>query len=340
MKTVFVVDDNDTNLLIAETLLGNIYNVITVPSAAKMFKLLEKYSPDIILLDIEMPEINGFQALQILKSSVSWSKIPVIFVTGHNDPKIEALGLEMGAVDFISKPLSAPVLKNRMKIHLDVDTIISERTSQLNKLQNSVISVLADMVENRNKGTKGHSERTSRFIKLLLDGMKSSKVYTDEIHGWDEDKIIFSARMHDLGKISINDKIVNKPGKLSDEEFEIMKTHARKGEEIIDIIIEQTGDAEILQNAKLFAGHHHERWDGKGYPRGLKETEIPLHGRLMAIVDGYDALVSDKPYKKAFTHNEAVQTIMNNSGTSYDPKIVEVFENVKDKFEETANYAA
>jgi putative two-component system response regulator len=217
------------------------------------------------------------------------------------------------------------VLINRIKTHLDIDEIIRERTAKLHGLQNSIVAVLADMVETRDKGTGGHIERTSVYIKILIKEMKERGLYTDEMRGWDVDKIISSARMHDLGKISITDIIVNKPGKLTDDEYEVMKGHAREGERIIDEIISRTGEGDFLLNAKLFAGTHHERWDGKGYPRGLKETEIPLQGRIMAIVDVYDALVSERPYKKAFSEEEAINIIMQNSGTHFDPKIAELF---------------
>ena len=330
LKTIFVVDDSDTNLSMAEAVLDDQYRVMTMPSAQKMFALLEKVIPDLILLDIEMPGMDGFDALKRLKAENSWSGIPVMFLTGRNDAEVEARGFEMGAIDFITKPFSAPVLLNRIKTHLDIDKIIRERTSQLNRLQNSILAVLADMVENRDKGTGGHIERTSIYIKILIDEMKTRGVYTDEMEGWDVEKMISSARMHDLGKISITDIIVNKPGKLTDDEYEIMKSHAVEGERIIDEIISRTGEGDFLRNAKLFAGTHHERWDGKGYPRGLKGTEIPLQGRIMAIVDVYDALVSERPYKEAFPDDEAVRIIMENSGTQFDPKIAEIFFEVKD----------
>ena len=332
MKTIFVIDDSDTNLSTAEAVLEDQYCVMTMPSAAKMFDLLDKISPDLILLDIEMPEMDGFQALAKLKSVNHISEIPVMFLTGRNDANVEAKGFEMGAVDFVTKPFSAPVLLNRIKTHLDIDEVIRERTSQLNRLQNSIVSVLADMVENRDKGTGGHIERTSMYIKILIDEIKARGVYAEELNKWDDEKIISSARMHDLGKISISDLIINKPGKLSVEEYELMKTHAMEGERIIDKIISRTGEIEFLRNARLFAGTHHERWDGKGYPRGLKGEEIPLQGRIMAIVDVYDALVSERPYKSAFSSEEAVNMIMENAGTQYDPKIAEVFLKVTDLF--------
>jgi len=330
LKTIFVVDDSDTNLSMAEAVLDDRYRVMTMPSAQKMFALLEKVTPDLILLDIEMPVMDGFEALEKLKADSSWIGIPVMFLTGRNDAEVEARGFEMGAVDFITKPFSAPVLLNRIKTHLDIDKIIRERTTQLSRLQNSIIAVLADMVENRDKGTGRHIERTSIYIKILINEMKARGVYTDEMAGWDVERMISSARMHDLGKISITDVIVNKPGKLTEDEYEIMKSHAFEGERIIDEIIARTGEGDFLRNAKLFAGSHHERWDGKGYPRGLRETEIPLQGRIMAIVDVYDALVSERPYKKAFTDDEAVKTIMESSGTHFDPKIAEIFFEVKD----------
>jgi len=334
MKTIFVVDDSDTNLSMAEAVLEDQYRVMTMPSAFKMLAMLERLIPDLILLDIEMPEMDGFEALKKIKSDIRWTHIPVMFLTGRNDSEVEARGLEMGAVDFVTKPFSALVLINRIQTHLDIDNIIRVRTNQLHRLQNSIVAVLADMVENRDKGTGGHIERTSKYIKVLINEMKRREVYADEIRDWDVEKIISSARMHDLGKISISDIIVNKPGKLTEEEFEIMKSHSEEGERIIDEIISRTGEGEFLRNAKLFAGSHHERWDGQGYPRGLKGEEIPLQGRIMAIVDVYDALVSERPYKKAFSDAEAIDIIMKNSGTHFDPKIADVFYESKDLIKE------
>jgi putative two-component system response regulator len=332
IKTIFVVDDSDTNLSMAEVALEEQYRVMTMPSAAKMFTLLQKVIPDLILLDIEMPVMDGFEALKKLKAETSWMDIPVIFLTGRTDADVEVRGFELGAVDFVTKPFSAPVLLNRIKTHLDIDKIIRERTAQLNRLQNSIVSVLANIVESRDKGTGGHIERTSAYIKILINEMMKHGLYLNEICDWDMEKIISSARMHDLGKISITDMIINKPGRLTEEEYEIIKTHALEGERIIDEIIAQTGEGDFLRNARLFAGCHHERWDGKGYPHGLKENQIPLQGRIMAIVDVYDALVSERPYKRAFSNEEAVKIIMESAGTHYDPKIADVFFKARELF--------
>jgi putative two-component system response regulator len=194
------------------------------------------------------------------------------------------------------------------------------------------VSVLASVVENRNNINSGHIERTSEYVKILINEMKVRGIYSEEMSDWNVEKVSLSARMHDLGKISVTDLIVNKPGKLTNDEYEIMKTHVLNGERIIDEIIAETGEGDYLHNAKLFAGFHHERWDGKGYPYGLKGTDIPLQGRIMAIVDVYDAITTERPYQKAFTDEEAVQLIMDNAGTRYDPEIAKIFYEVKDQF--------
>ena len=339
-KTVFVVDDNDTNLSMAKDALKDQYRIMTLPSAAKMFAMLEKITPDLILLDIEMPEIDGFEALRRLKGNSAQAHIPVVFLTNMTDTAVEVRGFQMGVIDFITKPFSAPVLANRIKTHLDIDEIIRERTSQLHQktvqlqtLQNAIIFSFADMVENRDQGTGGHVERTATYIKILADAMAERGIYAGEIEALDMELFVSSARLHDVGKIAISDLILNKPGKLTDEEYSVMKTHALQGEHVIDQIASRTDDVVFLRNAKLFAGSHHERWDGKGYPRGLSGANIPLQGRIMAIVDVYDALASERPYKKPFTHEEAVRIIMEGTGTQFDPLIAGVFYGVRDLFE-------
>ena len=336
-KVIFVVDDNDTNLAAAKEALKGNYRVMTLPSASKMFAMIEKLTPDLILLDIEMPEMDGFETLNHLKESKT--DIPVIFLTSLIDAEVEARGFQLGVIDFITKPFSAPVLINRIKTHLEIDELIRERTSQLQKkttqlenLQNAIIFGFADLVENRDEETGGHVERTSKYIKVLLEALFERDIYKDEIIKLNRDLFVSSARLHDVGKIAISDLILNKPGKLSDEEFMIMKTHTNEGEHAIDQIASRTEDVEFLNNAKLFAGCHHERWDGKGYPHGLSGTDIPLQGRLMAIVDVYDALMSERPYKKPFTEEDTIRIIMENSGTQFDPLVVQVFYEIRDQF--------
>jgi len=339
LKTIFVVDDNDVNLSIAAKALSGQYRVFTLPSASGMFELLNNIVPDMILLDILMPDMDGFEAMRLLKSDVRYSSILVLFLSSQNDAETEAHGFEIGAVDFISKPFSEPVLLNRIKTHLDIEELIRERTAtlqrrtvKLQRLQNSMVSILANMVENRDKYTGRHIERTMEYIKILLDAMLKRGVYSGEISYWDFEEVVSSARLHDIGKITITDVILNKPGKLTQDEYQLMKSHAIEGEKIIDNIIVESGNEVFLKNAKLFAGYHHEWWDGNGYPHGLKGADIPLQGRIMAVVDVYDALKSERSYKSAFTHEKSVQIIKESSGSHFDPKIVDVFLEVSDLF--------
>jgi len=334
-KTIFVVDDNVTNLTMAEDVLADQYRVIALSSAAKMFKALEKFRPDLILLDVEMPEMSGFEAMERLKASDEYAEIPVIFLTGRTDTASEVRGIKLGAVDFILKPFSEPVLVNRIKNHMNIDELIRERTAQLVerteqlvRLQNGIVFAMADLVENRDQNTGGHIDRTAVYMKTLIEAMFAEGVDADEMRGWDLDSVVSSARLHDIGKVSIPDAVLNKPGKLTDEEFDIMKAHAIEGGRIIDNVIGRTGEAEFLHNAKMIAVYHHERWNGTGYPYGLKETETPLQARIMAIIDVYDALVSERPYKKAFTHEDAVRIIMEDAGRHFDPFIADVFHKV------------
>jgi len=331
MKTIFAVDDSDTNLSIVKKALENHYRIYTMPSAAKMFAFLRKITPDLILLDIEMPDMDGSEALQMLKSDPLYADIPVIFLTSFTDDEIEASGFELGVVDFVTKPFSSHVLLNRIKTHLDIDELIRERTARIRRMQNGIVKVLADVVEERDKETGGHNDRTAAYVKILIEGMIENGVYADQMKNWDMEKVVPAARLHDLGKIHVKDAILNKPGKLTPDEYEQIKVHTTEGARIIDRMIGQIGEEEYLSNAKLFAEYHHERWDGKGYPHGLKETDIPLQGRILAIVDVYDAIVSKRSYKEPATDEEAAGIIAAESGKAFDPKIVEVFLKVKDK---------
>jgi putative two-component system response regulator len=339
LKSVFIVDDNDVNLIAAEKALAKHYNVFTLQSAFNMFELLENVIPDLILLDIIMPELNGLEAMARLKTDDRYLNIPVIFLTSKKDEETEIQGFELGAVDFISKPFSEAVLKNRVRIHLEIDDVIRDRmamyqmqTERLQKVKNSMVSVLAEMLESRDKTTGGHIERTSEYLRLLVNSMIERGIYADEAKSWDIDLVVTSARLHDVGKIAVSDLILNKPEKLTTGEFETMKIHAAEGERIIKKIVNQAGDEDFLHFAGLFAGYHHERWDGQGYPHGLKGEEIPLQGRIMAIVDVYDALSSERPYKPALSNEQVVNIIMEGRGKQFDPLIVDLFYEIKELF--------
>ncbi|MDR0502080.1 MAG: response regulator [Treponema sp.] len=333
MKIVFIVDDNNVNLAAADDVLSGYYRVFTLPSASDMFDLLHDIKPDLILLDILMPEMNGFETLKVLKSSSEYADIPVIFLTSRNDSVTESLGFEKGAVDFITKPFSGPVLLNRIKTHLNIEDIIYERTSSLKKLKNGIVSVLAGIVENRDKWTGGHIERMSGYISLFLESIRADELYKDETENMDYETLISASRLHDIGKIVVTDAILNKRDNLTIEEIEVIKTHASEGERIIEEITHTAGDEAFLQCSRYFVGYHHERWDGSGYPYGLKGKDIPLPGRIMAIADVYDALVTERPYKLAFSHNEAVEIISNSSGVHFDPCLVKIFLKLEKEFE-------
>ncbi len=339
-RTIFVVDDNDTNLVSIAEALEQHYRIITIPSAMKLFSLLDKLTPSLILLDVEMPGIDGYEAIKRLKENPAHADIPVIFLTGFNDSDSEARGIELGAADFITKPFSKTVLLNRLENHLNLDEKIRERTAQLHErtkqlflLHNGIVFTLADLVESRDANTGGHIERTTDYLKIVTDAMTLNGVYADETRSWNMESFVSSARLHDLGKILVSDSILNKPGPLTKEEFQIMKSHPTEGKRIISQLIFRTGESEFLLNAQLTAAYHHERWDGGGYPYGIKGAEIPLQGRIMAIVDVYDALTSDRPYKKAFTSAQAYRIITEESGKHFDPKIVGVFESVRYQIE-------
>lgn len=332
MKTIFIVDDNYTNLTAAKTALDGIYKTFALSSAARMFKLAEKIIPDLILLDIDMPEMDGFEAMQLLRLDKTLKAVPVIFLTSRNDAEAELRGFEMGALDFINKPFSPPVLIRRIETHIEKDKLIKESQQALRDMHNATISIIASMVENKDKVTGEHIERTQAYMELIVSELVNVGSYLDEISKWDLSQLLPAAQLHDVGKISVSDVILNKPDKLTEEEFNLIKSHCDVGEKIIDHIINKTKENEFLLHAKKFAGYHHEKWDGTGYPRGLAGEDIPLEGRIMAVVDVYDALVSERPYKTPYEHEQAVEIIRKSSGTHFDPKIVDAFSNVAEDF--------
>jgi putative two-component system response regulator len=356
-KKIIFVDDQTSNLMIGRNVLSAEYDVFTVPSARKMFELMEKVAPDLILLDVEMPDMNGYQTIESLKSEPKFKEIPVIFLTAKSDAVSELQGLNLGAIDYIAKPFSPPLLLKRIEVHLllleqkkqlesqkkqleayntNLEEIVKEKTRTIVELQNAVLETVAELVEARDDVTGGHIERTQSYLKILFDGLKEARLYSEEIKDWDVDMVVQSAQLHDVGKISVNENILNKPGKLTAEEFDEIKKHTLIGGRIIEHIQGRTSDHKFLEFTKTMAVSHHERWDGTGYPHGLKGADIPLEGRLMSIVDVYDALVSERPYKKAFSHEEAVTIITEGRGTQFDPNLVDLFLSEQDKFAATA----
>jgi len=356
-KTIFLVDDDLTNLTVGRNALDGHYDVLTLNSGARLVKMLEKNIPDLILLDVEMPEMNGYDTIKAIKSNPETAAIPVIFLTAKSDDSSELEGLSLGAVDYIIKPFSAPLLLKRIELHLLVESqkielqsqkqelirfnsnlqeMVKAKTQTVVELQDALLKTMAELVECRDDITGGHIERTQSYLGTLLDAMREQGLYMDEMAAWDIKLVLQSAQLHDVGKIAIKDGILNKPGKLTAEEFEEIKKHTTFGGTVIDKIKESTTEQAFLEYAGIFALTHHEKWDGTGYPRGLKGEEIPLLGRIMAIADVYDALVSDRPYKKAFTHDDAVKIIMDGKGTHFDPALTDLFFSVADEFDKTS----
>jgi putative two-component system response regulator len=286
-----------------------------------------------------MPEMSGYEAIKILKSKPQTADIPVIFLTSKSDPHSELEGFIQGAVDYVSKPFSPQLLLKRVDVHVLVESQkkelqhyaetlekrVSEKTQEVVQLQSAVLRAMANLVESRDDVTGGHVERTERFLKIMLEEMIKQKTYQDILENWNLNIILKSAQLHDVGKIHIRDSILLKPGALTDEEWEEMKKHTTFGENVIKKIQEDAKESEFLTHAKTMAGTHHERWDGSGYPYGMAGSNIPLEGRLMAIVDVYDALISERPYKKPFSVEQAMHIIKSESGTQFDPALVEVF---------------
>ena len=347
-KLVILVDDNPTNLRAGINVLAERYRVSTAPSAQKMLSLLEANLPALILLDIDMPEMSGYEAIGILKSQPRTKDIPVIFLTAKTESDDEIMGLSLGAIDYITKPFQPALLLKRIEVHLLVEDqrkelqyfndnlqkMVGEKTQGILDLQDAMLKMMAELVEGRDDITGGHIERTKLGIKTMLEEIEKAGLYREETKGWDASLLLQSCQLHDVGKISISDIILKKPGKLTAEEFADMKRHAGFGIEIIEKVEALVKESDFLKYAKIFAASHHERWDGSGYPDGLRGSAIPLLGRIMAIADVYDALTSVRPYKKPYTHEEAVKIISAGSGAQFDPVLVDVFTRTAEKFKE------
>lgn len=345
-KIIMLVDDSNFNLTIGKDVLKDKYDVYTLHSGGELLHVIQKKIPDLILLDIEMPGMNGYDVIKKLKKNRLTMDIPVIFLTTLADNQNELKGLSLGAVDYIMKPFSPKLLLKRIETHLlvseqqkemkyynkNLQKIIYEKTKDIYKLQNALLKTVTEMVEFRDDITGGHIERTQDYIKLLLRKMISRGIYKDITMEWSLNFLLQSSQLHDVGKIGIPDSILMKPGKLTEEEYNTMKTHTTLGVSILEKIECTTNEHDFFKYAKIFAGTHHEKWNGTGYPNGLKGEEIPLQGRLMAIADVYDALISERPYKEPFDHEVAVEIIKKGSGTDFDPVLVELFMEFSDEF--------
>jgi putative two-component system response regulator len=340
IPTVLVVDDVEMNLLILEEILKDSYRIITAGNGKEALEILyhAPILPKIILLDVFMPEMNGYEMLNVMKTNDSLKRIPVIFIT-TSDSESEALSA--GAVDFISKPFQPEIVKLRVMNQIELknysdslEEMVAEKAAEITSTLDNMLQAMANIIEYRNLESGSHVKRTQLFSKALIDHvMGSSFPYTDELRSLEPDVIVKSVALHDVGKIGIPDKILLKPGKLDPEEFEIMKTHTTIGKNIIESILTHS-DAIYLKHCRDICYCHHERFDGQGYPRSLKEYDIPLSARIVSLVDVYDALVSARVYKSAFSYGDAIDIIAGGRGTQFDPFLTDAVVEIQDVFKE------
>ena len=336
-KTILMIDDVKLNLATARAVLQDEYILFEALSAEEGFEILENTIPDLILLDIVMPEMDGYEMIQKLKASRRLRKIPVIFLTAETDPKSEVKGFDLGAVDFIVKPFVDVVMKRRIATQLELsayqqslEELVEQKVEENEKLQHMLSAGFAELVESRDGVTGGHVKNTSiyfeAFVKYLRDVPKYKEEVTDEFIKLS----IRSAPLHDIGKIGIDDIVLRKETSLEKGEMDYMKTHSELGGATFHKIRKIFIENEFLKIAEHMALYHHERWDGNGYPMGLQGEDIPLEARIMSIVDVYDALTSKRPYKEPFSHEKACAIIVSGKGTQFDPDLVEEFIKAED----------
>jgi putative two-component system response regulator len=313
---VLIIDDAPESIDVLRGVLGAEYRVRAAIRGSVGLDLAQSSPPDLILLDVMMPEIDGHEVCRRLKANPVTAKIPVIFVTTLSDAASESRGLELGAVDYVTKPYVPSLVRSRVRTHvalhrqsLALEGLVRERTAELLETRLEIIRRLGRAAEYRDNETGMHVLRMSHMARLVGLRMGMSEEQADII--------LQAAPMHDVGKIGIPDRILLKPGPLDADEWAIMKTHPVIGAEII-------GDhaSDLMQTARVIALGHHERWDGRGYPRGLGGEDIPRVVRVVAIVDVFDALLSVRPYKRAWTIDEALDKVKSESGHHFEPACV------------------
>lgn len=340
-KCILMVDDVALNHAMAKDVLESDYNLLFASSADEGFSVLEHTIPDLILLDLVMPEMNGMEMLQILKKTAIYQSIPVIFLTASTSPEAEVEGFTNGIVDYITKPFVPAVMKKRIETQIELaeyerklEEKVEKKVAEMERMYDLIATSFAGLVESRDGVTGGHLKNTSIYFSAFISHLKSLPEYRKELIPSVVKKAVRSAPLHDVGKIAIKDSVLQKPASLSEAEFNQMKYHAVVGGEIFDFLEERIPDKEFAHIAGQIARYHHERYDGSGYPYGIKGDEIPLVARIMSIVDVYDALTSKRPYKEMFPHEKALALIAKGSGTQFDPRLVEHFMNISNIIKE------
>ncbi|MEW9796622.1 response regulator [Alteromonas sp. CYL-A6] len=306
--TILLVDDEPVNLRVLRQLLDKDYNLVFAKNGEEALRLAHDQAPDLILMDVMMPGLTGFETCQRLKADDATRSIPVIFVTALSDEHDEAEGFNVGGVDYITKPISAPVVRARVKTHLSL-----VQSDELKRTRLQVVQRLGRASEYKDNETGMHVLRMSHYSRILALG-----------YGFSEEQaeiLLHAAPMHDIGKIGIPDSIMLKPGKLTDDEFAVMKTHPQIGAEIIGEC-----DSDLLVIAKSVALTHHEKWDGSGYPNGLAGEDIPIEGRIVAVADVFDALTSKRPYKEAWSVEKTMEFMRSQRGKHFEPRLIDLLD--------------
>ena len=349
---VLVVDDTPENLSLMNQLLQDLYQVKVAPGGARALKIARSGAPpDLILLDIMMPEMDGYAVCRELKSDPQTKDIPVIFLTAMADEADEEMGLGLGAVDYITKPINAPILRARVHAHLQLKAAadflrdrsaylaqeVARRTAEVRDVQDATILMMSSLAETRDNETGNHIQRTQRYVRVLAEALRTHPRFAATLDDATIELLYKSAPLHDIGKVGIPDRILLKPGRLTPEEFEIMKQHTTMGRDAIAQAEARLGrSVPFLALAKEIAYAHQEKWDGSGYPLGLRGDAIPISARLMAVADVYDALISKRVYKAAMTHEQAAALISEGRERHFDPDVTDAFLAVQEQFRDIA----
>lgn len=338
-QRVLIVDDEPFNVKVLVDLLRPYYRLQVARDGAQALALLaEDPLPDLILLDWMMPGMDGLEVCIRLKADARTRDLPIIFVTALGQAEAEVRALDAGAVDFITKPIVPPVVVTRVRTHLalrraqqklewqnqNLETLVAQRSQEVVETRDLTIRALASLAETRDNETGNHIRRTQHYVRVLAEHLRDVPPFSDMLDDVTIELIYKSAPLHDVGKVGIPDAILLKPGKLTEAEFDVMKSHAVLGYNAL--LQAEAGSAHensFLRYAREIAVGHHEKWDGSGYPKGLAGSDIPLSARLMAVADVYDALISKRVYKPAFPHEKAMQFIVEQSGRHFDPQVVE-----------------
>ena len=331
-KLILVVDDDNINLTLAEKLLSADYDIKKISSGEGALAFLETTEPDLILLDIQMPDMDGFAVMSVIRSHSSYSHIPVIFLTADRSEKTEETCFEMGAVDYIGKPFVPAILRHRVRRTLELEDyrknlerMVQKQLQRITQLQQDIIFSMANLIESRDGTTGEHVKRTTIYAGYLMDKMLEQGVYAQDLTSTFIDYMKKAAPLHDIGKITVPDRILQKPGKLDAEEYEMMKGHAAAGGKLIRENMTRIVDREFVDMAEKLAAHHHEKWNGGGYPDGLSGENIPLCARILAVVDVFDALVSKRQYKEGMSFEKAYDIMKKDRGEAFEPILFDTF---------------